>query len=309
MTPLVSIIIPAFNRAGYLPETLESALCQSVTDIECIVVDDGSTDDTANVVDRFLRRDPRVKYLSQHNSGPSAARNHGLSQSRGQFIQFLDSDDIILPDKLALQLKQLESANVLALSYCDYRYCAHDNVNETASRDSLPPPRFIMEKPLWDIASRWESELSIPMHCFLFDARFFREHGIRFDENLPNHEDWDCWMQIFALDPLIFHVPEVMAIYRLHNDSICVDSRALAAGFEKAIRKQQLVFRHDRTLRRILKRKIYEYNGTNQHTTIMLLNDRVTGYVRMVFRRFTPWPIQQLFRKYTKSGSHKDNSL
>lgn len=297
--PLVSIIIPAYNRARFLPETLNSALGQSVTDIECIVVDDGSTDNTKDIVANFCAHDHRVQYLRQENRGPSAARNYGLAVARGRFIQFLDSDDIITPNKLAQQLSQLDSqldgSAGLSLSYCDYRYCAHDDVNETASRDNLPPPRFVMQRALWDIASRWETGFSIPMHCFLFDARFFRECGIRFDEELANHEDWDCWMRIFALDPKVFHIPEMLAIYRLHDDSICTDRMKLAVGFEKAIRKQQRIFRRDPAMRRILSDKLREVRSAH-HKKRLSVNMRAAR----LYRGLTPWPIQKFIANLSR---------
>ena len=115
MMPRVSIIIPSFNRARFLPETLRSVLGQSVADLECIVVDDGSSDGTKELVAGFSARDSRVRYLQQVNKGPSAARNFGLEESRGRYIQFLDSDDVIVQDKLEKQLRRLENVNELAL--------------------------------------------------------------------------------------------------------------------------------------------------------------------------------------------------
>lgn len=300
MTPLVSIIIPAYNRARFLPETLDSVLGQSVTDIECIVVDDGSTDGTKDIVARFCARDPRVRYLRQENRGPSAARNYGLAEARGRFIQFLDSDDIIVADKFAKQVKQLDSTRDLALSYCDYRYCSHDDVSKTVSRDNFPPPRFVMQRRLWDIASRWETEFSIPIHCFLFDARFFKERGIRFDEEFTNHNDWDCWMQVFALDPMVFHVPEVLAIYRLHDDSICSDRQKLVIGFAKAIRKQQRIFRHDPVMRRILAdkmRKMKNAYSNNQPSAAMMA---LRHYANRIYKRLMPWPIQKFIANISR---------
>lgn len=293
LNPLVSVIIPCYNRAHFLPETLGSVLGQCITDIECIVVDDGSTDDTMVLMNRFCARDPRVRYFRQENNGPSAARNFGLEEARGRFIQFLDSDDIIVPDKLAKQLNQLKSTGDLSLSYCDYRYCAHDDINKNASRDNLTPPRFVMQRPLWDIASRWETGFSIPMHCFLFDARFFNELGIRFDEELANHEDWDCWIRIFTSDPIIFHISEVLAIYRLHDDSICTDSRKLAIGFEKAIRKQQRIFRNDPIMRRILKDKMQEIkkNYSSNRPNSVMMNFRINAM--RAYKKVMPWPIQK----------------
>jgi glycosyltransferase involved in cell wall biosynthesis len=243
---------------------------------------------------QFCARDSRVRYLRQKNRGPSAARNFGLSEARGQYIQFLDSDDIIDSEKLEKHLEQLKSTEDLSLSYCDYRYCAHDDINKSASRDNLSPPRLVMQRPLWDIASRWETELSMPPICFLFDVRFFRDYGIRFDDELVNHEDWDCWIQIFALDPIIYHIPEILAIYRLHDNSICsTDTWKLAIGFEKAIRKQQHIFRNDPIMLRILTDKLQEIkkNYSSNRPNPVMMNFRI--YVMRAYKKAMPWPIQK----------------
>jgi hypothetical protein len=110
---LASIIIPTFNRAKLLDETLASAVEQTYRPIEIIVVDDGSTDDTTSVVESWqhhIARDPdvEIRYLPQENAGVGAARNHGLIESHGEFIQFLDSDDILHPRKLEIQIGLLE---------------------------------------------------------------------------------------------------------------------------------------------------------------------------------------------------------
>src|SRR5688500_7201655 len=93
--PRVSVIVPAFNQARYLPETVDSVLRQSFKDFEVIIIDDGSTDDTPDVARSIL--DTRVQYARQANRGPSAARNAGLRHAVGEYIAFLDSDDILLP--------------------------------------------------------------------------------------------------------------------------------------------------------------------------------------------------------------------
>jgi hypothetical protein len=107
---LVSVIVPTFNRAGLIGETLRSVLAQTYRPIEIVVVDDGSTDCTREVVERFVgEADPglHVRYVAQENLGVSAARNRGLAESRGEFIQYLDSDDLMNPHKLQLQVEAL----------------------------------------------------------------------------------------------------------------------------------------------------------------------------------------------------------
>ncbi|MGH9463243.1 MAG: glycosyltransferase family 2 protein, partial [Vicinamibacteria bacterium] len=221
MKPLVSVIIPCYNQARFLQDAVKSVLAQTYPHWECIIVNDGSTDDTSNVARMLSSAESRIQVLEQTNKGLSGARNAGLRIARGQYIQFLDADDLIAPNKLQSQVTVLAAMRELALSYSDYRYCPENDATFTTTRDSFPPPRFVTGKPLWDVASRWETEFSIPVHCFLFDARFFIERDVSFDETLPSHEDWDCWMRIFALEPLVNHVPEPLAIYRLHDDAMC----------------------------------------------------------------------------------------
>ena len=107
---LVSVVIPTFNRARFIGETLESALSQTWKALEVIVVDDGSTDDTRQIVEEFAALDERVRYFHQANQGVSAARNHAIAQAQGEYVAFLDSDDLWHPWKLAIQMELLQAA-------------------------------------------------------------------------------------------------------------------------------------------------------------------------------------------------------
>ena len=106
MPPKVSVIIPAYNAAPYLAETLASVFAQSYPDYEIIVVDDGSTDDTLAVLEQFA---DRITLIRKPNGGPASARNAGLRQARGELLAFLDGDDLWLPDKLAAQVERDDS--------------------------------------------------------------------------------------------------------------------------------------------------------------------------------------------------------
>ena len=103
--PLVSIVTPVFNCGSVLADTLESARAQTFRDFEVIIVDDGSTDDSAAVARRFCEMDPRFSLVQQSNAGVSAARNTAIPRARGEWIAFLDGDDIWFPEKLAVQMR------------------------------------------------------------------------------------------------------------------------------------------------------------------------------------------------------------
>jgi glycosyltransferase involved in cell wall biosynthesis len=105
---LVSIIVPCYNYGYFLPETLDSILAQSYTKWECIIVDDGSTDNTKDVATTYLITDQRFRYIYQNNRGLSAARNTGIKLSKGSYIQFLDADDLLQEKKLESQICFLE---------------------------------------------------------------------------------------------------------------------------------------------------------------------------------------------------------
>jgi glycosyltransferase involved in cell wall biosynthesis len=118
-SPLVSVVVASFNMARYLPATLRSALGQTYSNVEVIVVDDGSTDDTPAVMESFLK-DPRVRYVPQRNGGQASAKNRGIRESRGEFVAFLDSDDLWAPDKLALQIPLFLRSGSVGVVYARY---------------------------------------------------------------------------------------------------------------------------------------------------------------------------------------------
>ncbi|MBW6512547.1 MAG: glycosyltransferase [Desulfuromonadaceae bacterium] len=259
--PAVSIIIPCFQQAHFLPDALASVQSQTCADWECLIVDDGSPDSTAAVAKEWTDKDSRFRYLYKHNGGLSSARNFGLDHAKGRYIQFLDADDVILPQKLEQQLQSLSGATTSALSYCNYRYGEEDDVY-------VPPPDIINKLPVlineatsvYEIAADWETRLSIPAHCFLFNRIFFDE-GIRFDEELPNHEDWDCWMQIFSKTQNVFYSAEELAVYRCHRGSMSSKRLHMQDGFLQAIDKHLRCATHERELKAVLRAKRAEMSN------------------------------------------------
>jgi glycosyltransferase involved in cell wall biosynthesis len=235
--PSVSIIIPVYNQGQYLSDAFLSIIHQSLHDWECIVVNDGSTDRSQEVIDSFLKRDKRIRCIKQENKGLAAARNKGVSESTGKYIQFLDADDALLPDKLKLQTRELSRYEGISLCYSDFYYADEHDLSKVLPIKTLPH-RIVSSIPLYDIIIKWESQLSIPAHCFLFDVRIFKEKGVCFDERLPNHEDWDCWIGVFRLLPKIAYIDQVLAAYRVHPDSMSKITDLMYTGFLLALYKR-----------------------------------------------------------------------
>jgi glycosyltransferase involved in cell wall biosynthesis len=157
---LVSVIIPTFNRESLLADAMDSVWHQTYRPIELLIVDDGSTDDTAKLVDNWAKEHQdetfTLKYLSQSNQGVSAARNHGLRESRGEFIQFLDSDDILAPEKLSRCVAVIEKSGA------SYAYAISAFLNAAGELDrTTPGVRFnasanrmpFVTLALWDVNS------------------------------------------------------------------------------------------------------------------------------------------------------------
>ncbi|HJU23969.1 MAG TPA: glycosyltransferase family 2 protein [Casimicrobiaceae bacterium] len=216
---LVSIIIPCFNQGRFLPFALDSVLQQSHAQWECLIIDDGSIDDTGRIAAQHASADARIRVVSQSNRGLSAARNAGLALAKGRFLQFLDADDWIAPDKLARQVAALRASEQPAAAYCFFHYAYDDEVTKLHS-NARSRPRLTTDDPAHEIALRWESDLIVPSHCFLFDSRLFHSRAIRFDDSLPNHEDWDCWLRVFAPRPPLALVEAELACYRLRTKSM-----------------------------------------------------------------------------------------
>ena len=298
MKPLVSVIIPCYQQGHFLAEAMQSVLGQTIGDLECIVVNDGSRDTTREVATRLARGDARVRYIEQPNRGLAAARNRGLREACGRFIQFLDADDVIAPDKLRIQTDVLRVQPRWAVAYSDHRFCPRDDTSGTAPATGKVRPRFVMEKPLWDMAARWETQLSIPIHSFLFDATLFRETGIAFDESLPNHEDWDCWMRILELEPLVLHTPGELAVYRLHPDSMTKNQRMMWRGFSRAIRNGRRRFSGDPVVREMLLEKLVELAGVYQVSREAASGTAVQDAIGTL-RRIMPWRFQRWIRRVT----------
>jgi len=253
-SPAISVVMPCYNQAAYLADAVGSLKAQTYGDWECIIVNDGSTDSTAEIGRDLVNGDRRVRYIEQINRGTGAARNRGVAESVGRYIQFLDADDTIAPSKFADQIEALEGFAEPALSYCDYEYCHADG---TPDPDCVHhrSPVLDPENPLVSLALRWETELSIPIHSFLFDARLIKDLGTPFDPDLPNNEDWDCWMRVFARKPQAVYIDRKLAFYRLHGVTRSGNQARMRAGFLSAIRKQMKLLAGDQEMLAILKKK------------------------------------------------------
>ena len=202
---LISVVMPCYNAAPYVDEAIQCVLQQRYRQIELIVVDDGSTDGSNAIIERLAAGDPeRIIVLHQSNSGPYAARNHGLAHARGNFVAFLDADDYWHPEALS----QLHAAMTETLA--DVAYCGWQNVGDAAVNTQPQIPPNYAES---DAVALFLQALPWPINGVLL-RRQLVDTLRGFSERLPTAMDYDLWLRVLATQPIVVRVPEVLAFYR-----------------------------------------------------------------------------------------------
>lgn len=213
----VSVIIPAYNQGHYLAAATQSALNQTYPDVEVLVVDDGSTDETAQVAQQFT--DPRVRYIYQENRGLSGARNTGIRHATGDFVTYLDSDDLFLPEKLTILLDELQKRPFLGFVAGQAR-----PVDETGQ-----PIGKLFDKPL--PADPTHLLLGNPLHVgSVLLRRDWQERVGFFDETLRSYEDWDMWLRLALAGCEMGYVAQPVSLYRFHRDQMTRDGRQMTTA-------------------------------------------------------------------------------
>ena len=221
MTPFarISVIVPCFNAARFIPETLRSVLAQQGVEIEVIEIDDGSTDGSADVVANSF---PEVKLLRQENQGVAAARNLGLRHASHDWVAFIDADDIWLPGKLAGQWAHLQSNLSASVSYTAWQVWKSSEVAPTvAFMEILQATAGDKEK--WKGASGWlYPELLVD--CVVWTSTVVARRSLLvdlggFDRDLRIGEDWDLWLRASRRTPIL-RLARPYALYRLHSGNV-----------------------------------------------------------------------------------------
>lgn len=211
--PKISIITPVFNGAEYLDIAINSALAQTISDWELIVVDDGSTDNTPKILNQY--QDKRIIRLHQENQGEACARNTGLNIARGQYISFLDADDILLPNSLANLSKFLDEHQDYDVVFSDGYICnehASKLMRLTEIRSGVHTGNIL--EPL--VLS--STVITVPI-CTMTRRSAIQDNDIQFDQNLVIGTDWDFWIQL-ARFVRFGYLDQPTCMYRIHQSNI-----------------------------------------------------------------------------------------
>lgn len=243
MLPSVSVITPTYNRAKTIGKAINSVLAQTHHDWELIIVDDGSTDNTKDIV--LAYNDPRIIYVQQQNGGPAKARNFGMSKAHGKWVMYLDSDDELLPQCIETMLEwaNKNAGTVFAFPRSERTLELYENGKLVKSIDDSgdTPPTFTIE----DIFNR---NAGFSPNGFMHLRRLYDE-GIRWDPGVPLMEDWELMLSIGAKYPDGFlYVPVVLQRYTQRFGSSNLVAQTTYGDWADAFEYIYKKHRHDKTL-------------------------------------------------------------
>jgi teichuronic acid biosynthesis glycosyltransferase TuaG len=250
VSPRVSIITPAYNAARFLADTIDSVRAQTVQDWELIVVDDGSTDATVAIVQRYAEADPRIRLLRQANAGPSAARNNGMSAARGTFFAFLDSDDQWLPEFLECQLDVFARYPDTALVTANAYYLG-------GPQDGQPRRPPSEGHPVLNLENIIKNDSAVFIMTVFRREVFERIGGL--DESQWTSEDYDFWIRA-ALAGFVFRIStRPLALYRRHEGSLSADSARMLRGILQTYGKARVTLPIDSPAHEALDRQMARF--------------------------------------------------
>lgn len=207
----ISVIIPCYNQAEFLKESCNSIIAQTYENWEVIIINDGSNDITEKVSLEFTAKDKRFKYVYQENGGLSSARNKGLGLATGEYIQLLDSDDIVAPDKFEKSLKHIANHDIIITNFYLFTKSIEDKIK----------PYCKLNKINFDyltLLTEWDTKFSFPPHCCLVKKSIIGE--TTFEKGLKAKEDWVFWLDLFKKTPKIKFIDEKLAFYRRHENNM-----------------------------------------------------------------------------------------
>lgn len=238
--PTVSVVIPTFNRSSYLPRAVDSILQQTYEDLELVVVDDASTDDTSVIMDRY--DDSRIVFVRHEtNRGANVARNTGIETARGKYISFLDSDDEFHPRYLEKVISRFES--------CDSEDVAGIFTSFQILEDGAPIKEVRARDGEIETVEMFRDGRVGTFSCVTFDAKIFDEVG-HLDETLVSCQDFDIYIRVLKSHRMI-GINEVLVDYYSHNENLSTD-------IERRVQGQRAILdKHSNTLSKELQAELH----------------------------------------------------
>lgn len=224
---MISIIIPTYNSAHMVCDTINSVLSSKEEDYEIIVVNDGSTDNTETVIASYLS-DKRIKYIEQENKGLSGARNTGVLNAKGEYLVFLDADDIILPDKLTIQKNYLEENPDYDIAYSNSEWFIEDDFENTRKVNFPVYTEHIINHLIFGNF--------IHVNSVMVRKDAIIKAGL-FDEKLRELEDWDLWLRMALNGSKFGFTPGVYSKVRIRKGSMTSNQVRMNGTMVKVLEK------------------------------------------------------------------------
>ncbi|MDD5680055.1 MAG: glycosyltransferase [Candidatus Omnitrophica bacterium] len=239
----ISVIIPTYNRANYICNAIDSVLAQTYKDFEIIVVDDGSTDNTKEILRQY---DDKIRYFYQDNRGVSVSRNKGMREANGEYVAFLDSDDIWMPNKLERQISYMDSNPDIGLTYSFARYYSKDE-----NYEKIRPKSIAIT-----IKDMIETDAVLPTSTVMLRKKCLDCVGF-FDESMFGMEDFDFWFRVAERFPINF-ISDIMVHVRSFDVNLSNQNEKMWSGYiavyNKLIQKYKNVYDLRYMIRRLANR-------------------------------------------------------
>lgn len=234
MNALVSIVIPTYNRAHTIQKAIDSLLTQTWQDFEIIIIDDGSEDNTLQIIDDIREKDPRIRYFRQtHRKGANAARNRGVREAKGKYIAFQDSDDQWLPNKLSVQMDAILTTGIQAAFTAFWRIRGR-------KRTHIPKKNRQIKSGIHSFHEELLKGNFITLPTFVVEKGLFRQAG-GFDEDLSRLQDWEMFLRLSSLTDFIYIDQPLLNAY-LGNDNITSKRHLYRNSLEFIIKKHRKDF-------------------------------------------------------------------
>ncbi len=280
----VSVIVPCYNQAKYLDSCFSSLVNQIHTNWECILVDDGSTDNTREEGEKWAKIDSRIKYYRKANGGLSSARNFGLNLYTGDFVQFLDADDFLAPEKFDQSLqKVVHRENTVIIT--DFLLFDEKKKKEKPAYCKLEENCFNLQAILYE----WDKRFTIPIHCAIFSSDLAKQH--KFNEDLKAKEDWIFWLEIYKHQPQTHFVDKPLAFYRESLGSMTRRDDFMHENTVKALKIIEQVIKEPILLDHFLR-----YNNEYLLSENHLLKKEIA---RLRYKRTSKYKLEKLLRLFS----------
>lgn len=229
--PKVSILIPLYNSEEYIAETIDSCLDQTYDNIEIIIVDDGSTDSSLDIAREYENKHKNIKVDVQKNSGAPVARNRAFALSTGDYIQYIDADDLMQPDKIYLQMEVLKNSDDLTIVFGKYGYFKK-TIENTEWKDLPVNKNYNSGKQF--LLELWESGMAVIPHMWLTPRKLIEKSG-GWDESLAKNQDGEFFARVVFRASKVLFIENSIGYYRRDNENSIskqVSKKALRAAMK-----------------------------------------------------------------------------